>query len=364
MKNKAITVLELDRNKILKNQIIIMKIILMLALSSIAINSFAQTIEMRNNEYLEKQNSYLSNRIEFIFDNNHPEYQSEERMNALFLVDGITHYPKPHGNAIKKFFFNRYKKTLKSIKDVKVDSGVVIWNVYNMGYIVKTPKSTIAFDLIVLPDCMIKEGDIKLHKKILSELVAECDILFVSHNHGDHKDIYVAKQFLSQNKPVIAQKGIFTNEDYYNRIEHPKCDGNKIPFIIPDTKEKLILRIYPGHQAVAADRAIDNNFTLITLSNNITIAHSGDQSWNADFKWLDTMSKDIDIDILMVNTWTANPERLTKGLKPKVILPGHVNEMDHTIRGREPYWKSYKTWKDIDSEIIHLFWGEPFIYGK
>ena len=100
---------------------------------------------------------------------------------------------------------------------------------------------------------------------------------------------------------------------------------------------------------------------MVTCTNGITVAHSGDQSWN-DFDWIDRVHKDVDIDILMVNTWTADPVRLSKGLKPKVVLPGHVNEMSHTILGRIPFWKSYQQWKALDKKVIHLVWGEPYKY--
>jgi L-ascorbate metabolism protein UlaG (beta-lactamase superfamily) len=211
---------------------------------------------------------------------------------------------------------------------------------------------------------MIKEGEMKLHEKVLAGLVDLCDILFVSHNHEDHFDNFVAQQFLAQNKPVIAEKGIFKNEDFYSKITHLKNDGSEIKYTVPGVGKELLLRIYPGHQAISADAAIDDNFTVVTLPGNITVAHSGDQSWGPDFSWFDRMKDDVDIDVLMVNTWTADPDRLVKGLNPKLILPGHVNEMDHTILGRIPFWKSYKFWKNSEKKTVHLFWGEPFVYNK
>ncbi len=337
-------------------------ITLMLVLS--ALTAGAQTLSPKEIEFLRVQDSVLSNNTEHFFDFDKPGYHSNERKEALFLIDAITHDPKPHNSAIKEFFFNRYKKSLESIKATNVDSGVVVWNVYNMAYIVKSKDIIIAFDLVLLPDCMIKEGEMEEHKKVLSEMVNLCDILFVSHNHEDHYDNYVAQEFLSQNKPVIAEDHIFIDKDFYNKITHVTRNGKEIHFSVPGVEKKLALRIYPGHQAIAADAAMNDNFAVVTLPNNITIAHSGDQSWGPDFSWLDTMKNDVNIDILMVNTWTADPDRLVKGLNPKVILPGHVNEMDHTILGRVPYWKSYKVWKNSEAKTIQLFWGESFIYNR
>ncbi len=335
-------------------------IVLMLFLS--ALTAVAQTLSPKELEFLRIQDSVLSNKTEHFFDFDKPGYHSNERKEALFLIDAITHDPKPHNNAIKDFFFNRIIKSLKSINATNVDSGVVIWNVYNMAYIVKSKDITIAFDLVLLPDCMIKGGEMEVHKKVFSEIVNLCDILFVSHNHRDHYDNYIAQEFLSQKKPVVTENHIFIDKDFYNKVTHLTRNGKVIHFSVSGVEKKLALRIYPGHQAIA-DSAMNNNFTVVTLPNNITIAHSGDQSYTPDFSWLDTIRNDVDIDILMVNTWTADPDRLVKGLNPKVVLPGHVSEMDHTIIGRIPYWKSYSIWKNSEAKTIQLFWGESFIYN-
>ena len=324
----------------------------------------AQTQDSKVKDFIQNQSSIISQQIENYFDTEKPGYYSVERENELYSIDAITHNPKPHNNAIKDLFFNRYKKSLESIKNTEVESGVVVWNIYNMSYIVKTESITVAFDLVLLPDCMIKEGELKSHEKVLTEIVKLCNILFVSHNHEDHFDNFVAQEFLSLNKPVIAQKDIFRDKDFYNKITHLRSDGKEIEFAISEIDEKIELRIYPGHQAIAADAAIDDNFTVLTFPNNITVAHSGDQSWKADFSWLDTIKNDVDIDILMINTWTLSPDRLAKGLDPEIILPGHMNEMDHSILGRIPYWKSYQFWRNSKEKTIHLFWGEPYFYNK
>jgi len=41
---------------------------------------------------------------------------------------------------------------------------------------------------------------------------------------------------------------------------------------------------------------------VVTLLNGMTVAHSGDQSWPDDFKWIDSVYEEITVDIMMVNT--------------------------------------------------------------
>jgi len=315
-------------------------------------------------EYYKDQCKAFSDALEMYFDNEKPGHHSVERKNAFFLTDALTHYPFPHNDSLKEMFISRYKKAIKQIKETKVEKGVVIWNLYNMSYIVKIKNITIAFDLIRFTPALIKEGEEDLHKKILRELVELCDILFVSHNHDDHADPYVAQEFLLQNKPVIAGNDIFAEENFSAKVTRLHPDGIKREFIVPNINIKILLRIYPGHQAIAPNVPIDNNFTVITLDDNISIAHSGDQCWENDFKWIDSVYKDVDVDVLMINTWTLSPERLTKGVRPKIILPGHVNEMSHEIISRVPFWKSYNNWKNEGDKVVHLFWGESYKYGK
>ncbi len=315
-------------------------------------------------EYYKDQNMIFSEKLESYFDNENPGYHSIERKNALFLTDALAHYPFPHDDSIKEMFLNRAKKALDSIRETKVEKGVVIWNIYNMSYIVKSKDITIAFDLIRFTPSLIKKGDEDLHKNLIKNIVDLSDVLFLSHNHDDHADPFVAKEFLSQNKPVIANTDIFSQEDFFSKITHWPTDGEERKFMVPNINTQISLRIYPGHQAIEPEVAIDNNFTVITLPDNITIAHSGDQCWNDDFTWIDSVHKDVDIDLLMINTWTLCPDRLAAGIKPNIILPGHINEMSHEIISRIPFWKSYSNWKNVENKVVHLFWAEPYNYER
>lgn len=324
----------------------------------------SQSLSKNDTDFKRKQDSILILEIENCFNTSKPVYNSEERRNAFYLIDAVTHNDFPHSNTLKELFLNRYKKTLESIKKTKIDSGIALWNIYNIAYIIKTPNSTIALDLTRLPSSLKIDGNDNTYNNLAKELVELCDVLFISHKHGDHADSFVAKEFLLQNKTVITHTGVFKEEDFYTQITHLPRNGKVTAFKVPNIDTELKIRIYPGHQAIAADTAIDNNFTVITFPNKITIAHSGDQSWATDFDWIDTLHKDVPIDILLVNTWTLLPDRLATGLNPKIILPSHINEMNHTISTRIPYWQSYQNWKNSGDKVIHLFWGESYYYNK
>jgi len=313
-------------------------------------------------EYHREYGAAVSKELAAYFDSENPPFQSLERRNALYLVDALTHYPAPHDDWLKDFFFSRYREAIDSIKKTDVQTGAVIWNVYNMAYVVKTKEVTVAFDLIRLPSSLREEIDDSRYETLAKQLVDLCDVLFVSHIHGDHADEYVAGEFIRQNKPVVAPAGVFGESSFHEKVLCLAADGESGSLPIPGRNTELSLRIYPGHQQVSATGTVDNNFTVATLPNGITVAHSGDQCWEPDFEWIDSVHKAVGIDVLMVNTWTVHPDRLVDGIRPDFTLPGHINEMNHEIGGRIPFWKSYRSWKNAKSEVVLLFWGEPYRY--
>lgn len=311
-------------------------------------------------EYHKEYGATVAKELEACFDHKPPAYHSVERQYALYLADALTHYPSPHEDGLKELFFSRYRKTIDSIKNTPVNSGAVLWNVYNLSYIVKTKEITVAFDLTRLPSSLRQEPDDGRYDKLAQEMVGLCDVLFVSHVHGDHADEFVAGEFIKQNKPVIAPATVFKKNEFYGKVFHPLADGAQRNFQMPKGGGEILLRIYPGHQQVSATGTVDNHFTVATLPGGITVAHSGDQSWADDFEWIDTVHHEVKIDVLMVNTWTLWPDRLIEGFRPRITLPGHINEMNHGINGRIPFWKSYLSWETGKSEVVHLFWGEPY----
>ena len=88
------------------------------------------------------------------------------------------------------FYREAAKKVLKEVKSTKVKQGsVVMWSLYNMGYIVKTPSHTFAMDL----------------RHMHADEFAEClDFVMISHKHADHGAIREYKAFAAAGVPVYA----------------------------------------------------------------------------------------------------------------------------------------------------------------
>jgi len=283
------------------------------------------------------------------------------RKMALLMIDNVMHEEKaPLRPAVQEFFHSRIAEAIDEIKSTRVEKGAMIWKMYDHAWIVKTPSVTIAFDLQRgipnIPEFITDKAKMK-------ELIDVTDILFISHYHGDHADSWVAEQFIAQNKPVITPPGIFENLPVYSGIQHPERIAHKVQeFALPEKKMKLKAVIYPGHQG----EKILNNVALVITAEGLTFCHTGDQSYNQDFGWIDKICDHFSLDVLLINSWSFQQGRMPgDGYKPKLIIPGHENELAHTIDHREPYWLNYNRLGDKTTyPWLQMAWGEKYHYFR
>ena len=141
-----------------------------------------------------------------------------------------------------------------------IPSGARIWHMYNHGYIVKTPSSTFAFDLINDP------RGYQLPTSVLEQI----DVAFASHAHADHFGILSAQ---------IAKLG----------GEVVTC------YTLPAGSQATIRGL-----DVAAYFGLHNdpnNIFHVTTPEGLTIMHTGDTQ---DSIYL---PDDVPTDILLINTW-------------------------------------------------------------
>ncbi|HPT21268.1 MAG TPA: hypothetical protein PLR88_04915 [Bacteroidales bacterium] len=281
------------------------------------------------------------------------------RKMAFLMLDNVLHEEKAaYRPAVQSFFRQQIENAVHEIATEKVERGAVIWKLYNHTFIIKTPSVTIGFD--------IQRGaagveDFMLSRDLVQQLVNSVDILFLSHNHNDHIDRMVADMFLSQNKPVIAPPDIWSGTPVYDHILHLERSAGKIQEVsIPNKQIKLKVVNYPGHQG----ETMLNNVYLVFTPEGMSFSHTGDQSNSEDFSWIDHVGDDYKVDVIMTNSWSVYPEqRLARGFRPGLIIPGHENELGHTIDHREPYWLNNNRLGDKNTfPWIQMVWGEKYHY--
>ena len=298
--------------------------------------------------YLENQAKMGFLQINEVLQANKPSLR--ENMNrdmALLGLDMLLHDRKNDNSEAFHQFINSRMQAMLQDMDKPVKKGMKIYKSYNDGFIVKTKKATIAIDLV--------PGGPKnnpfITDSIIYAIADRCDAMFITHAHGDHANLDIAKAFAAKGKLVIVPKGLWTGVD--PQIQQ-LLDADTV-VSVPFDKLGMNLQILPGHQD-----DMYNNIYVMNFKGAGTVAHTGDQYNGDDLLWIDSIHKNYKIDVLLLNCWINSINRTIKGFGPKLVITGHENELEHSIDHRESYWMTRMKWKNfgISTPNILMTWGE------
>jgi hypothetical protein len=284
-----------------------------------------------------------------------------ERTLALYLLDVLFHdVYAPQRLPVQAFLQNRIENMAEEIENTKVEEGAIIWKLYSHSFVVRTREVTIGFDLI-RPSRRF-ENFLTDTKAEVGRIIDQCDVLFISHEHSDHADEWVAQRFIEQGKPVVAPPSVFKDQPYFSKLKHLDRDPNKLHTLhYQEGNKSLKVVVYPGHQA-----ELLNNVPVIYTPDGFCFSHTGDQNFrdiNAqDTLWIQEIKNNHQIDVLMYNPYMS--QNLLKGFNPKLIISGHENEMGHGIQSRFPYWRIKERLMSLPYPFIVMTWGEKYKYVK
>jgi len=328
-------------------------------------------LEKKGNDYLNRQSQAFLSEINGILKKHLPQLpQHPERRLGLELLDAVMHdkqaaFRKP----VQDFFHQRINSVLDSIEHTKVKDGAVIWKLYNMGFIIRTKSVTFAFDLTSAKSSGSEA--FALPSDIMKRLIGQCDALFVSHYHGDHAEEAVAQTFIDAGKPVVAPPQIWNGKPIHQSITHLRREANTLQTLKLKGNRELKVVIYPGHQMAK----IENNVPVVFTPEGLSFSHMGDQinegNFMIDYDWIDHVAENHRIDVLMPPCWTNEIYRIVKGFNPKLVIPGHENELGHTLDDRVPFWGdseflelTYPELKKSAYKTLIMTWGETYHYHK
>jgi L-ascorbate metabolism protein UlaG (beta-lactamase superfamily) len=310
-------------------------------------------------EYLEWQTKQILNLTDSALLRFPPQLPEPlERQMAMLMLDAVFHdVEAPNRPSVQDFHQRRTLNALNDINNTEVNSGAMIWKLYNMGFVVRTKTVTVGFD--ITRGYSSRSEDFALPDNIIQEIADQCDVLFISHRHRDHADEAVARIFTEKGKPVVAPPDIWSEMPIYNEITHLERKAHEVQLLpVQSGNLNLEVVVYPGNQ----NANTVNNVTLIITPEGFSVCHTGDQALRDDFVWIDEVSKHFKVDVLIPNCWTTNPLRTSKGYNPKLIIPAHENELGHTIDHREAYALNYSRW-NIPYPKILMTWGESYHYN-
>lgn len=308
-----------------------------------------------------------------------------ERRLALLLLDGVLHDSfAPNRPPVQEFYHGRIGQAVADLEKTRVARGATIWKLYNDGFVVRTKSVTLAFDVyrgapgFRLDDAQGQRTEVPspgfpIGDDLVGRLVRQCDVLFVSHPHGDHADPAVAAAFLAQGKPVVAPAEAFAGEPFRDQVTHLERRAELVQQLaIQGGKRRLEVVIYPGQQYQG--KGLPNNVSLVTTPEGLSFAHNGDQindppEYKEDYRWIDHVHEHHRVDVLMTNCWTDDILRMVRGFDPKLVLPGHENELGHQLWDRVPYWGdseylklTYPQLLASKYPVLVMTWGERYHY--
>lgn len=327
-------------------------------------------LNLAENVHLNQQAEALLGAVQGTLQRWLPQFvEPPERRMALLMLDGVLHDEyAPMRPPVQRFFQQRMATGIADIQESRVASGARIFKLYNHGFVVRTSTVTLGFDLV--QGRSVRSEGFLIPMALMEQLVDACDVLFISHRHGDHADREVAQAFIDRGKPVVAPPEVFSGEPIHDEITHLDRVAHELQVLpVQGGERQLRVALYPGHQG----GRIQNNVPLVFTPEGMSFAQTGDQSNGDDFAWIDEVSRHHEVDVLMPNCWTTDIARMVKGFDPALVITGHENEVGHTIDHREPYWLTYqrKTGSSrfggdpkvgYSHPLVLMTWGESYHY--
>jgi hypothetical protein len=243
-------------------------------------------------------------------------------------VEGIEQW------GLMKFYNMALDKLLAEIPATKVRKGeVVVWQLYNMGYVVKTQTQCFGIDL---------------YHKYAEKLAPMIDFLLITHNHGDH-----------QWKPLIAELERQGKAVYSNFLEN----GHKVT-----TGDELTI----GNISIKVT-TVDHNKTLTNFVNTYEVncyAKKGKpyvMFFTGDAHNYEQLNPSGKVDVFIPHLAVGlNMAEAVKKINPKEVLMSHILELGHAInKWRWSYEYGINECEKLQREGVYLpVWGEMIVLKR
>lgn len=266
-----------------------------------------------------------------------PEVQcNAARRNALITLDMLLHdTSNDKSQALFDFFERRFTQVAEQLENGPAPQKDELWiyKMYNDGFILRSSSATVAIDLIRGGGAT---GRHFIGDTLIRRIADCCDLLLITHSHGDHFDAGVAQLFKQEGKKVFT----WADTD-------------------PVGVKEVSLKIIPGHQD-----DMPNNIYHITFSEGMSVAHTGDQYNSQDIEWISHLRESYKTDVLLINCWTMKLQETIAGFNPKYVITGHENELEHSIDHREAYWMTLRKMEQTHYPNVLMTFGEKWSLRK
>ncbi|MDF9832125.1 hypothetical protein M2103_000333 [Ereboglobus sp. PH5-5] len=245
-------------------------------------------------------------------------------------------------NPILGWYRLAFDRVLDEVANTKVEQGTaVIWMLYNMGIVVKTPSGCFGVDI---------------NHKYAEKFEPLLDFLCVTHNHGDHKSVELMNAMRARGKPVLSN--FYKNDAQYYSKEPAeyKIGAFSIRTDITDHNAKLLKFVTVYRLDCGKD------------SGGLSILHGGDSNFKPE--QFERTQGPVG---LFITRWGAPEEnnlldaKPGKGrIDPACTIFSHMIELRHDIE-KSPRRRTLNFAMDNIPKMhcprtIMPFWGEKMIW--
>ncbi|WP_165044830.1 MBL fold metallo-hydrolase [Dysgonomonas sp. ZJ709] len=242
---------------------------------------------------------------------------------------------------ILAFYRISFDKVLEEIKTTQVSEGsAVIWQVYNMGYVVKTPSGCFAIDI---------------SHKYAAKLAPYIDFLCVTHNHSDHYSAELNQAMFDAGKPVLSNY-LKAGENYlYTSTRATDYTIGKF----------RITTNMNDHNSTLTNFVTTYQINCGDDTGNFVLMHVGDSNYKASQY---SIKENVDV---MIIRYAPNAETennvIGKTLTPINVLMSHIMELAHAgvDESRWTLEQGLERASKINYEQTYMpFWGEKLVWSK
>lgn len=204
---------------------------------------------------------------------------------------------------ILAFYRISFDKVLDEIKNTQVAQGsAVVWMLYNMGYVVKTPSGCFAIDIS--------------HKNA-ARLAPYIDFLCVTHNHSDHYSTELIQTMFDAGKPVLSNY-LKAGENYaYTSTKATDYTIGKFQ----------ITTNMNDHNTTLTNFVTTYQINCGEDSGSFVLMHVGDSNYKVSQY---VIKENVDV---MIIRYAPNAETennvVGKIVTPKYVLMSHIMELTH-----------------------------------
>lgn len=243
------------------------------------------------------------------------------------------------------FYKKASDKVLKELKRTKVKHGqVALWNLYNMGYLVKTPSHVFAIDLT---------------HKYINLFAQHLDFALVTHIHRDHGDTRDFNAYADAGVKVYA--GHMPREKPENLSWTFVEDGETFNF----EDIRVICRKTDHNKKKSGQRMVTSfEIDCGKETGNTVILHCGDC---CNYTQLEAQNK-VDFFIFHISVG-LNIKKAIEKIQPEYAVFSHAWELGHKVN---KYRWTIDDMLNISGRISNFpqdrrllpCWGEKILYTK